>query len=333
MRGNASAEKREASPRSLMQRLALVAGGVLSGADEKTSPPQPPYQPSLLGYFGISLVSAGMAGGVALIALQIVAPGYVRIPEQWRVSPAIAALAPWAFGPSAALSTVAVADAQPDAFDMIIDRSERASAPFGLRLVGAGDADFEIIVRDVPPSTVLSHGERRDEFTWSLKATDLRDLQLTMNDGTPDAFDVRIDVVGPADVAAASAIARVRLVDVPGKERMVSLTSVNALADPVPPPASVASIDTPFQTHTTVSSRNRGVAGKEKTVRAAPPQPAAVVSTAAARPPQAAAQPEDRHWPEGASALGAIPRESDRQMWWKLPALTWSPFPDTASRP
>ena len=71
---------------------------------------------------------------------------------------------------------------------------------------------MEVVLRDVPAAARLSRGERRDESTWKVRAADLEDLHLTLNDGTPDAFDVRIDVLAPAGMAAASSVARVRLV-------------------------------------------------------------------------------------------------------------------------
>jgi hypothetical protein len=42
-------------------------------------------------------------------------------------------------------------------------------------------------------------------------------------------------------------------------------------------------------------------------------------------PAAARTTPEARHWPEGASGLGAIAREPERELWWSLPP-PWSPF-------
>ena len=83
---------------------------------------------------------------------------------------------------------------QPDVFEVTIDRSARAHAAFGLRLVGAQEQSFQVLMRDVPAGAVLSHGERRDASTWTVKPSDLEHLHLALDDGTPDAFDLRIDV-------------------------------------------------------------------------------------------------------------------------------------------
>ncbi len=150
---------------------------------------------------------------------------------------------------------------------------------------------------------------------------------------TPTAVGVRethpahaFDVVTPANVAAASTVARVRLIE--------GANDVGPRVAATEPPsdammrgnstATAGGIDSPFPTQRTVASRRPGAAGEDKAARAPAPQRAATAVEATARMPQAAPQP--RHWPEGASGLGAVARESERQVWWKMPALTWSPF-------
>ena len=140
---------------------------------------------------------------------------------------------------------MAVREPQPaDAFDVVIERSTRANAPFGLRLVGSRDTGMEVVLRDVPAAARLSRGERRDESTWKVRAADLEDLHLTLNDGTPDAFDVRIDVLAPAGVAAASSVARVRLVGLPRVER-----AVTAPVEAAPAQAALVELEAPAVTH------------------------------------------------------------------------------------
>jgi hypothetical protein len=80
----------------------------------------------------------------------------------------------------------------------------------------------------------------------------------------------------------------------------------------------------PVKTQVIAAGRNR--VDRNKTASIQPVAPA-VVSDAA--PPPA----EQRHFPEGASALGAIAQSSDRQVWWKMPAPTWAPFRDAANQP
>lgn len=324
-----------------MQRLALVAGAGGSSSESE----QAAYRPGAGAYFGMGLLGGGAAGAMALLAFQL-ASGQIS-PPSVRIPSAIAALGHWVSEPAAPrfgkIPPVVVRAPQPDAFDVVIDRSARASAPFGLRLVGTEDTGMDVLLRDVPAAALLSHGERRGESTWAVKATDLEGLHLTLNDGTPDAFNVRIEVLAPAGVAAASSVARIRVVGLPAERP----ASAPLEAAPVEPPAAITPVahvdtplDTPFQTRTAVSARNDAAKGRDKVARASPPPAATTVVEIDRRPSQPAAQPaaqsapqaETRHWPEGASGLGAVSRESDRQVWWKLPALTWSPFPDPLNR-
>jgi hypothetical protein len=315
-----------------MQRLALIAS---SGGSQSESE-RAPYQPSVGVYFGMGLLGGGAAGVMTLLAFQL-ASGQIS-PPSVRMPSAIAALGHWVSEPAAprfgkAPPPVVVHAPQPDAFDVVIDRSARASAPFGLRLVGTEDTGMDVLLRDVPAAALLSHGERRGESTWAVKATDLEGLHLTLNDGTPDAFNVRIEVLAPAGVAAASSVARIRLVGLPAERPAAAPLE----ATPAEAPAAttpVAQVDTPFATRTVVSARNEAARSREKVARASPPAATTVVEIDR-RPSQsahAAPEAEARHWPEGASGLGAVSRESDRQVWWKLPALTWSPFLDVAGR-
>ena len=160
-----------------------------------------------------------------------------------------------------------VREPQPDTFDVVIDRGARASAPFGLRLVGTEDTGMEVLLRDVPVAALLSHGERRGLSTWAVKATDLEGLRLTLDDGTPDTFNVRIEVLAPAGVAAASSVARIRLVGLPA-ERPASAPLEAAPAEPPAAITPVAHVDPPVATRTVVSARNEAARSREKVARA-----------------------------------------------------------------
>ena len=320
-----------------MQRLALAAGAETSDSNSE----RVAYRSSIGAYFGVGLVGGGVAGAAVLLGLQVLAPGQAS-PLRVQVPAAIAALAHWV--PEVATSRVGKARSggrarapAADAFDVVIERSTRANAPFGLRLVGSRDAGMEVVLRDVPAAARLSRGERRDESTWKVRAADLEDLHLTLNDGTPDAFDVRIDVLAPAGVAAASSVARVRLVGLPRVEHAVTAP---VEAAPVASRACRAGSAGRYtcgqhgrsapRPHC-LATRNDAPGKREKVARASPPAATTVIEIDR-RPAQPATQTETRHWPEGASGLGAIARESDRQVWWKLPVPTWSPFTDVAGR-
>ena len=319
-----------------MQRLALAGSAETSGSKSERIA----YRSGIGAYFAIGLVGGGVAGAVVLLGMQVLAPGQAS-PLKLQVPAAIAALAHWV--PDVATSRVGriapvVREPQPpDAFDVVIERRSRANAPFGLRLVGSQDAGMEVVLRDVPAAARLSRGERRDESTWKVRAADLEDLHLALNDGTPDAFDVRIDVLAPAGVAAASSVARVRLVGLQRVEHTVTApvevapVAAALVAEAPAVTTTMVSGHSPSNAHATPAVRIDTPARRERVARVSPPAATTVVEIDR-RPAQPAAQDEARHWPEGASGLGAIARESDRQVWWKLPVPTWSPFTDVAGR-
>ena len=65
-----------------------------------------------------------------------------------------------------------------------------------MSLIGSREAGIEVIPSGVPPKVVLTRSERRDKVdVEGGRASDIEDLHLTLNDGTPNAFDVRIDVL------------------------------------------------------------------------------------------------------------------------------------------
>jgi hypothetical protein len=330
MRGTASAKRARNKLGSLMQRLAQVASMGASWPEAIRT-----YQPGLGAYFGMGLVGGGVTGAILLVGVQLLAPAHGRTPMP-GVPAGIAALASLMSEPArpvlakpAPAATAREPDA--DAFEMIIDASAPDRAPFGLRLVGA-EADMEVVLRDLPATTLLSKGERREAMTWVLKAADLEGLHLAFHDGTPDAFDVRIEVLGPSGAAVASSIARVRVAGGPGASRTAAAPVETVIPRAVPASAASAAVDTPFETRISVSSRTPAGAARERAARATPSPLAAMAPQADRRPPEPPPPSETRHWPDGASALGAVPRATDRQLWWTLPAPVWSPFLDTGGR-
>ena len=148
-----------------MQRLALATGAETSDCNSE----RVVYRSGIGAYFGVGLLGGGVAGAAVLFGMQILALGQAS-PLRLQIPAAITGFAHWApevATPRAGLSSpVAVRDPQPDAFDVVIERSTRANAPFGLRLVGSRDAGMEVILRDVPAAARLSRGERRDQSTW-----------------------------------------------------------------------------------------------------------------------------------------------------------------------
>jgi hypothetical protein len=317
-----------------MQRLALLAHA------EEHEPGVERAQPGMAGYFGMGLLGGGIAGAlVMLTAPMLVAGQPLPFQQPPAVPPAIAALATWMPEPTkhgVAQPSPSARGSRADAFDMVIDARSRASAPFGLRLVGAGDAHMEVLLRGLPASVVVSHGERRDASTWVVNSADLENLRLTLGAAAPEAFNIRIEVLAPPGVRAATSVARVRLVGVSGVTRQETASADAPRRMHVTPGAALVRADTPAQTRTVAHSPER--AHTERVARR-PVQPVATTTADrnrrlahAAVVPETPPHAEPRHWPEGASGVGVLPRSSDRQVWWKLPEPAWSPFKDTAGR-
>jgi hypothetical protein len=99
-----------------------------------------------------------------------------------------------------------------------IRRSDRANAAFPLQITGARPTDItSVVLHDLPEQAWLSKGRRQDEHTWVLRPTDLGSLRLSMGEGTPDAFDLTIEVAAAGGNPAGLSVARVRLLDAPAQ--------------------------------------------------------------------------------------------------------------------
>ncbi len=317
--GEASAGSTGHRPARLMHRLAQV--GLTPDAAEVDERPHR----AGMSFFVLGLLGGAVVGGAALIAVELVGAGQLRAVGQQSVAALTAALAPWssvfvaeqsARAPSKPTPPPATAKQdQPDVFEVKIDHAARAHAAFGLRLVGAQDQDFQVLMRDVPAGAVLSHGERRGASTWAVKVADLKDLHLALDDATPDAFDLRIDVLAWSGVTAGSSVARVRLVGTPATAEAPAPALKRTRADAASATAPGAAPDSQQQkVPVATPSRNRVRGDKGKTASAPPTAPS-----------------NERHWPEGASGLGAVTPSAERQIWWKLPQPSWSPFPSATT--
>jgi hypothetical protein len=212
------------------------------------------------------------------------------------------------------------------ALDLVIDRTQRTHAPFPLQITGVdGGERVRVIVRDLPEQAWLSQGERRDEHTWALRLRDLENLNLTLNDGTPDAFELNVDVVSADGTAQPASLAKAR-VKVRTSAPALSIEDLLARSSPQ---------SAPSVTRTETSEAN-GAEVVQHSVR-----PAAAVSKTGVQPKVATAgtQLEARaqlQRPEGMSGLGAVSHEPSgdeaRKVWWRMPAPEWSPFSEHAAR-
>jgi hypothetical protein len=295
-----------------MERLAQVGE---AGEDGER-----PKRQATAVFFALGSVSGALLGGAALVALELVVPAGLRALSEQSAALFTVALATGnsasAASPSAKFAQAPVQGVasmpreQPEVFEVAIERKARARAAFALRLVGAQDQDFEILMRDVPAGAELSRGERRNASTWALEPADLDDLHLALNEGAPEAFDLRIDVVARSGVAAGSSVARVRLVDAHDAVQTAGAALERPRDNAAPAAPDAVSEVQPKSEPVVAQGRHRMRDDKAKAVSA----------------PTTAVVPSERHWPEGASGLGAVVPSTERQVWWKLPPPSWSPF-------
>jgi hypothetical protein len=286
-----------------MQRLALLAAG--EAAPVESAAAATPRRArrrdgrwSTLVCFGLGALASSVLGGVILLGLSTLNASEARM---HRDGPA---------GPRRA--------AAPQIVDVAVERSERAHTALSLRVEGAGNADAVVVLRGVPAEARLSKGRRRDAQTWVVESADLDGLSVTLGATGPDAFDMRVDVLAESGAAAEAGIVRVRVVDAPAQKR----------AD------AGAAVERPPNEASPVGTRDAAGAAETSVAKLAPavarhggPDAAAVARAKVARPPaRADAKPAARHWPEGASGLGATQRSSERQLWWSMPPPSWSPF-------
>jgi hypothetical protein len=256
----------------------------------------------LRGFFWLGFSASGVAGGLALLVLALVQPAITRsLQERTEVA--------GASGLKPELSSAVL--------DLPVWRHERANAPFFLRIAGvAAQSGLSVRLRHMPETAWLSRGEREDEHTWALLPSDLEGLRLTLGEGTPDMFDIGVEVVSAAGVTATQTIAHVRVLEEPAR-MAAAVGGVPKPTTPMTPaPASMALRATAAPVHPLPNT-------KRSAPRSLAARPEAVAVPAAPHP---AARPE------GLSALGGPARASDdRQVWWQVPMPTWSSLTGAAS--
>ncbi|KAB2914829.1 MAG: hypothetical protein F9K29_13910 [Hyphomicrobiaceae bacterium] len=321
MPGTASEAREATVPLSLMRRLAALEGGPVVPREAKAAIARDLAERSRRDvartYFGLGFAASCVLGCVALLPVLFTYPAQTRHAAKALERAHVARTA-------ASGSAVAT-------LELPVNRSERDSAPFPLRVIGANAAEaIKVTLRDVPVSALLSSGERQDEHTWSLQLSDLADLRLSLGDGTPDAFDMKIEVASSVEARVARSVARVRLVDEPPSMTTGSI-------DQALQRGAERGVDTPFRTETVPATRLAQVQQRpvQRPAVAQQPQDARSkpVLAEASLPPPTGQVRSSR--PEGMSNLGALPREpapEGRQVWWKMPPPPWSPFEPASGR-
>ena len=200
MRKMASPDHRHLLPKSLMQRLALVAIArrepLAASRQGRLRSGRTRVHVAVRFWFCLGALAGGGIGSVAFLGLHALAASEIQIE-----------------GDAAGVVPQRLGEARPETFDIAIDRSERARAPLRLQVAGTEDPNIEVMLQGIPAAARLSRGERRGALSWVLKRADLDGLYLMLGDAAPDAFDIRIDVLAPTGVATQGAVVRVRLLD------------------------------------------------------------------------------------------------------------------------
>lgn len=310
MRGTASARWKERTPKRLMERLeALAMAQTAEGASlhQRTVESQ---QRVLRVFFGLGIAASGFIGCLLLLVLVLTQPGNLPATRGRAEALANPQFVTSVSAPNPALSSAVL--------DLPVWRDARANAPFSLHIAGvavqeAAQSGFSVRLLHVPETAWLSKGERQDEHTWALRASDLEGLRLTLRDGTPDVFDVAIEVVSAAGAMATQSVARVRVLDEPARIAVAKPDNGQWPAARIAPQA----VGAPLR----VAPARTEVGPAQKTAsRAVAARP---VGAEAPAPLQAGAAVR----PDGLSALGGPVRASDsRQLWWQVPMPAWAPF-------
>ena len=324
MRGDASPAAAYRPEMSLTARLAALAEGreVITYASQLAAAKRERRRLSTQ-YFTCGFVASLALGCVAIVPVVLAHPG-VRAARGQGIAAATnvdrASVSLWpahgTFAPEAEISS----------FELPIRRSERSSAAFPVEITGAGAAreSMTVVLRDLPESTYLSKGQRQNANTWVLRPADLGNLRMSFYAGTPEAFDVTIEVTSANGDPAARSIARVRLLDAPARP------------DPV-----VAAVDTP-SVRTPVQTADAAIAPRREELPAKPRPLETARQQKAAQKPQLVQAPRQVRIeelrviprttrPEGMSTLGMATREidaDDRQLWWRIPSSSWAGFSD-----
>ena len=324
MRGDASPAAAHRPEMSLTARLAALAEGreVITYASQLAAARRERLRLTTK-YFSCGFVASLAFGCVAMLPAVLAHPG-VRLARSQPVE--VAAHISRASVPLWPAHGTVAPEAEISSFELPIRRSERTSAAFPVEITGGGAArdGMTVVLRDMPESTYLSKGQRQDVSTWLLRPSDLNNLRLSIYDGTPEAFDVTIEVTSANGDPAARSIARVRLLDTPARREPSTAAVVDAL-----------SVHVPQQTvDAAIAPRREELPAKLRPLESAPQQKAAqkpqlVQAPRPVRIEELRVVPRTR--PEGMSTLGMATREveaDDRQLWWRMPSSSWAGFSD-----
>ena len=332
MRRSASGAYRRIAPGTLKERLAQM---------QRTRPPElgpraPSDGPAMrlsAGPFALGLAIGAILGSAFFLGLS--APERVRVEQAGTRSGTLADLGSSAFSTWEKSVAPGTEGSLVPALELTIRRGESGDAQFPLRLAPTpASENGRVVLRNLPTSVLLSHGERRDDHTWVLSLADIDDLGVRLGEGAPSAFDLSIEMTSETGARLGRAIARVRVAqNAIGAPTVTSGANPDASrseatpAPPVAPPAAQAAPPLPpFQTDVVAVPPQPTGQGGDEAAPVSPSQPDASRSASVERPP-------------GSSALGGPAGDEPpsteaprRLLWWKMPAAQPASPPGEQSR-
>ena len=308
----ASSFQRQQLPAGLMQRLEMMQQLALQAkaqADgQPFGDPVVPRRPRrgahliVLAWFSLGVMTSGAAGVGALLGLRALeARGTPLAWESVRASLGATLASAWAKVPPIAFKSRPApgADGAWERVEVKIDATRRADAPLGLHVTGGDGRTVYFVLDGLPNGVRPSHGAAVGPDTWVVGSADIDSLHLTLDDGAPRAFDLKVALLAPTGVAKSGSMLEVRLVD--------GATPMQASS------GQVGKDDT----------GEKGTAGEKAKADETPPTSTATMAVASAPAGSAGAPAEGksaheavksatqpatgsvRRWAEGASGLGA----------------------------
>ncbi|HEX5997789.1 MAG TPA: hypothetical protein VFZ16_00080 [Hyphomicrobiaceae bacterium] len=337
---------------SLIQRLEMTRQLALLAQDQAGGAPphaitaqrtlRPGAQAIVLAWFSLGVLMSGALGVGSLFGLKALqAQGtpltWEALATTMRGGVEATVAAAWSRMPTMPLLTppsVSPPTKQPavppkwDVVRMPIERGTR-HASLGVQVTGTADLPVELVLDGVPAGVRPSHGSAIGATTWVLGQADLDDLSLMLDDTAPDAFDLKIAVVAPRNVATIGSVVQVRLVESgESQAHAAAEPAQQAVAETEAPPAAAAP-GSPRDADNVALRKDE--AGAPSVAPSGPRRTAASAASAAKAVPAetsaeaaSAAPAASRTWPEGAYGLGAVSREPETPLPSGPPA--WSPF-------
>jgi hypothetical protein len=82
-----------------------------------------------------------------------------------------------------------------------------------LHVTGSGGRPVVFVLDGLPRGVRPSHGAAVGPGTWVVGSAEIAVLHLTLDEGAPSAFDVKIALLTPTGVAKSGSVVQVRMVD------------------------------------------------------------------------------------------------------------------------